>query len=539
AAEAGVATVPGFMGEVTEAAEAVRIAREIGYPVMLKASAGGGGKGMRIARNDSECREGFAAARSEAESSFGDGRLFIEKFIEEPRHIEIQILGDAQGNLVHLGERECSIQRRHQKIIEESPSPFVDARMRAEMGAQAVALARAVGYRSAGTVEFIVDAAHNFYFLEMNTRLQVEHPVTECVTGIDLVEQMIRIAAGESLGFAQEDVAFRGWAVESRIYAEDPYRGFLPSIGRLTRYCEPPKAEGVRVDSGVFEGAEISLYYDPMIAKLITWGETRESAIGRMRDALDAFYIRGIAHNIPFLGAVMGHPRFREGRLSTDFIDTEYGDGFHGAPLDQELADMMMAAACFMHAVECSRAAQVAGRMREVRGPQEHDWVILIDGRQETAGILPTRDGARVRLGERELALASAWVPGNPVFSGEIDGKGVTIEVDRLSLGYCLMSRGAAVRVMVLEPQVAALMPLMPEPVDGGSSRTLTCPMPGLVVSVAVAPGDEVKAGQALVVVEAMKMENILRAERDGVVEKVNVKPGDSLAVDDVIIEFA
>ncbi len=539
AMQAGVPVIPGHVGEIADAGEAVKIARAIGYPVMIKASAGGGGKGMRIARDDTECREGFASARSEAESSFGDPRVFIEKYIEEPRHIEIQILGDAHGHLVHLGERECSIQRRHQKIIEESPSPFLDAETRAAMGAQAVALARAVDYRSAGTVEFIVDRERNFYFLEMNTRLQVEHPVTEMVTGLDLVEQMIRIAAGEALGFAQEDIALRGWSIESRIYAEDPYRGFLPSIGRLTHYRPPEEDAGVRVDSGVFEGAEISLYYDPLIAKLITRAETREAAVDAMRDALDAFYIRGIAHNVPFLNAVMGHARFREGRLSTNFITEEFPDGFSGAPLTPDIAEAMVAVACFMNAVEVSRAAQVEGRMQDVRGPQDGDWIVIVDGARHDTGIKPTQDGARIRIGSREMELASPWVPGEPVFRGELDGRRLMIEVDRLRLGYRLMTKGVCQSVKVFRPHVAELFDLMPEPQEAGSAKVLTCPMPGLVLSVAVSEGDEVKTGQALVVVEAMKMENILRAERDGSVKAVHVKPGDSLAVDAVIMEFA
>ncbi len=543
AEEAGVSTVPGHIGEIADADEAVEIARGIGYPVMIKASAGGGGKGMRIARNDEECREGFASARSEAKSSFGDERVFIEKYIEEPRHIEIQVLGDRSGRIVHLGERECSIQRRHQKVIEEAPSPFVTPEMRAAMGEQAVALARAVGYHSAGTVEFIVDKDRNFYFLEMNTRLQVEHPVTEMITGLDLVEWMIRIAAGESLSFDQDDVRFDGWAMECRVYAEDPFRNFLPSIGRLVRYREPAAGEelGVRVDSGVQEGAEITMFYDPMIAKLVTRGRNRDEAVERMIHALDAYYIRGISHNIPFLSAVMENPRLREGRLSTDFIAEEYPDGFAGAPLTGEKARTLMLVGAFIDAVERSRAGRMPGQVVEPKPVAGRRFVVMLDGEERRAEtvIMPSEEGARIVLDGRHHEIRSGWTPMDPVFTGEIDGRPVTVEIDRRTMGWRLSTRGVQREVVVLEPRVAELMALMPERSEADSGRQLLCPMPGVVVSLAVGEGDEVKAGQPLAVVEAMKMENILRAERDGRVKKIHVAPGDSLAVDQVILEFA
>ncbi len=542
AREAGVNVVPGFLGEIADADEAVRIAREIGYPVMIKASAGGGGKGMRIAHDDAACREGFARARSEAKSSFGDERVFIEKYIEEPRHIEIQVLGDKAGTVLYLGERECSIQRRHQKVIEEAPSPFVTPEMRAAMGAQAVALAKAVGYHSAGTVEFIVDKDRNFYFLEMNTRLQVEHPVTEMVTGLDLVEWMIRIAAGEQLAFTQAEVAFDGWALECRIYAEDPFRNFLPSIGRLTHYREPPDGERhIRVDSGVREGDEITMFYDPMIAKLVTWGADRDEAIARMIHALDAFYICGIRHNIPFLSAVVEHPRFREGRLSTNFIAEEYPDGFHGAPLTAEKQRILIITAVYAEAVERSRASSVPGKVMEPPAVAGRPLAVLVGpGEAEAEAVLvPTDAGATITIGDRRHAVETGWTPGNPVFEATIDGQPVTVEVDRSVMGWRVATRGVSREVLVLDKHVADLMRFMPERQETTSAKELRCPMPGVVVAVAVAEGEEVKAGEPLVTVEAMKMENILRAERDGVVKVVHVKPGDNLAVDQVILEFA
>ena len=536
--KAGVSIVPGHPGEIATADAAVKAAESIGYPVMLKASAGGGGKGMRIAYDETECREAFDSARSEAKSSFGDDRIFIEKYVQQPRHIEIQILADGHGNTLYLGERECSIQRRHQKVIEEAPSPFIDPDTRRAMGEQAVALARAVDYVSAGTVEFIVDKDRNFFFLEMNTRLQVEHPVTEMVTGLDLVEWMIRIAAGAALDFGQDDVTLNGWAIESRIYAEDPFRNFLPSIGRLTRYRPPAEGDGLRNDTGVFEGAEITMFYDPMIAKLATWGADRAAAIDRMQAALDSFYIRGIAHNVPFLAAVMAHPRFREGRITTNFIKEEYPDGFAGGVMTPEIADALRAVACFIHGIQESRASQISDRIGNLPPVQDRAWVVELDGARHVANLRLTREGADILFSGRELAVASAWTPGQPVFSGNIDGREMNIEVDRLPLGYRLTTGGISRDVRVMTPHMADLMVHMPEKEAADTSKLLLCPMPGLVVSIAVEEGDAVEAGQTLAVVEAMKMENILRAERAATVAAVKAKPGDSLAVDEVILEF-
>ncbi len=538
AAEAGVSTVPGHMGIIKDANEAAKISAEIGYPVMLKASAGGGGKGMRIAYNDDEAREGFVSAQNEAKSSFADDRVFIEKFVEEPRHIEIQVLGDKHGNVIYLGERECSIQRRHQKVVEEAPSPFLDEATRKAMGDQAVALSKAVDYCSAGTVEFIVDKHKNFYFLEMNTRLQVEHPVTEYITGIDLVEQMLRVANGEKLSLTQDDVKLTGWAVENRVYAEDPIRGFLPSIGRLTRYIPPAETDTVRVDTGVYEGAEISMFYDPMIAKLVTYGATREEAIAAQRGALDEFYIRGIAHNIPFLSALMAHPRFQSGDITTAFIAEEYPDGFEGGTLSADVRNALIAAATFINAVEQSRATQIEGQINTPIGPQDRKWAIGIDDDTVVATIIPFKDHAEVLFGDTTIEITSNWVPGLPVMKAEIAGRPIAIEVDKNSLGWTLTTDGVAKHVRVMSSRAAELLALMPEKAAPDTSKFLLCPMPGLVVSVAVAEGDEVKAGQSLAVVEAMKMENILRAEKDAVVKKIAAAAGDSLAVDAVIMEF-
>ena len=540
AKKAGVSTVPGYIGVIKNGKEAIKIASEIGYPVMIKASAGGGGKGMRIARSDAEVKEGFASAQSEAKSSFADDRVFIEKFIEDPRHIEIQVLGDGHGNVIYLGERECSIQRRHQKVIEEAPSPFLDDKTREAMGEQAVALAKAVDYQSAGTVEFIADQQKNFYFLEMNTRLQVEHPVTEEVTGIDLVEQMIRVAAGEKLGLSQKDVKLSGWSIETRVYAEDPFRNFLPSIGRLSRYVAPESSGSVRVDSGVFEGGEISMFYDPMISKLITKGGTRDEAIAAMRQALDAYYIRGISHNIPFLSAVLAHPRFQEGRLSTAFIAEEYPDGFEGGVLSDQVRGALIAIAAFLHAVEKSRETQMSGALENMGTGSLDNWVVSLNGDDVSVSLGLTQKGVNVTFSDgRVIAIESAWVPGNPVFRGMVDGEPFSVEIDSLPIGYRLTTDGVAMNLLVQSSRAAEFYRLMPEKVEPDTSKFLLCPMPGLVVSIAVSEGDEVKAGQPLAVVEAMKMENILRAERDATVEKVHANPGDSLAVDAVIMEFA
>ena len=529
---AGVNTVPGHLGVVPDAKAAVRVARDIGYPVMIKASAGGGGKGMRVARSDAEARDGFRAAASEARSSFADDRLFVEKFVERPRHIEIQVLADGHGTVVHLGERECSVQRRHQKVIEEAPSPFIDAATRAAMGAQAVALARAVGYRSAGTVEFIVDANKNFYFLEMNTRLQVEHPVTEMVVGLDLVEQMIRVAAGERLGFGQKDVKFSGWAIEARVYAEDPTRGFLPAIGRLVRYREPA-GDSVRVDTGVYEGAEIGVHYDPMIAKLIAHGGDRAQAIAALREALDAFYIRGVGNNLGFLAAVVAHPRFAAGDLSTDFIAEAFPGGFTGGEVTTERADLLVAVAAVVHHRNQERDGALGGAAAAAA-----DWVVLLDGARRPVRVTRGAAGYRVTEGQTTRELTSDWRLGDPVFEGVVDGRPVAVQIDRKGVGYVLSGAGVRAELRVFSSRAAELAALMPVKRPPDTSRFLLSPMPGLLVSLAVGRGQEVKAGQELAVVEAMKMENLLRAERDGRVASLHAAAGDSLAADQAILEF-
>ncbi|WP_457648173.1 acetyl-CoA carboxylase biotin carboxylase subunit [Profundibacter sp.] len=543
AKEAGVATVPGHMGLIADAEEAVKISREIGYPVMLKASAGGGGKGMRIAWNDEEAREGFQSSKNEAASSFGDDRIFIEKFITQPRHIEIQVLADAHGNAIYLGERECSIQRRNQKVIEEAPSPFLDEKTRKKMGNQAVALAKAVGYTSAGTVEFIVDGDRNFYFLEMNTRLQVEHPVTELITGVDLVEQMIRVANGEELALRQKDVKLNGWAVESRLYAEDPYRNFLPSIGRLSRYRPPEEVadatRAVRNDTGVFEGGEISMYYDPMIAKLCTWGPDRASAIEEMRVALDSFEVEGIGHNLPFLSAVMDHEKFTSGNMTTAFIEEEFPDGFDGVELPEDMLRRVAASAAAMYRVAEIRRTRVSGRMDNHERKVGTDWVVSLQGQEFPVVIDADPMGATVTFKDgKSHRVSSGWVPGQSLARLDVDGTLVVIKVGKIPGGFRMRLRGADMKVFVRTPRQAELARLMPEKMPPDTSKLLLCPMPGLIVSVAVAIGDEVQEGQALCTVEAMKMENILRAEKKTVVSKIHAAAGDSLAVDDVIMEF-
>ncbi|WP_414897817.1 acetyl-CoA carboxylase biotin carboxylase subunit [Rhodovulum sp. YEN HP10] len=543
AAEAGVSTVPGYMGLIEDAAEAVKISREIGYPVMIKASAGGGGKGMRIAWNDQEAREGFQASKNEAANSFGDDRIFIEKFVTQPRHIEIQVLADTHGNCVYLHERECSIQRRNQKVIEEAPSPFLDEATRRAMGEQAVALARAVGYCSAGTVEFIVDGDRNFYFLEMNTRLQVEHPVTELITGVDLVEQMINIAAGQKLPFEQKDLKINGWAMESRLYAEDPYRNFLPSIGRLTRYRPPAEsahdAAIVRNDTGVYEGGEISMYYDPMIAKLCTWAPTRAQAIDEMRTALDAFEVEGIGHNLPFLSAVMDHPKFCSGEISTAFIAEEYPDGFAGVSLPEpELRKVAAAAAAMFRVVEIRRA-RISGRMDNHERTVGGDWVVVAQGESFPLTVSADREGATIQFqGGDHHRITSDWTPGQPLAVLHIDGEPLVLKVAQSSHGFVIRHRGAELKVQVFTPRQAELAALMPEKLPPDTSKLLLCPMPGLIVTVDVEEGQEVQEGQALCVVEAMKMQNTLRAEKKGIVARINAGPGESLAVDEVIMEF-
>ena len=539
AGKAGVNTIPGHNEVIKDVREAVRVARKIGYPVMFKASAGGGGKGMRIAHDDAEARDGFRSAANEARSSFGDDRVFAEKYIEEPRHIEIQVLADTHGNTVHLGERECSIQRRHQKVIEEAPSPALDAPTRAAMGAQAVALAKAVGYASAGTVEFIVDQASNFYFLEMNTRLQVEHPVTELVTGLDLVEEMIRIAAGGKLTIAQEDVAFDGWAIEARIYAEDPTRGFLPSVGRLVRYAPPTANPGVRVDSGVYEGGEISIHYDPMIAKLITHGASRDEANRRMQGALDEFLIEGVSHNIGFLAALMAHPRFREGRLSTGFIAEEYADGFHAADLPHDDPARLAAVAASVHRAYRERAAQISGQHPGAGRRVAEDWVVVLGEESFEVGVRPVAGGFDVAVDGAPFEVRTDWRLGEALFRATIGGTALCVQVARLNVGYRLTHSGSRLDARVLDPRVARLAVHMPLKAPADTSKFLLSPMPGLLVSVAVVVGQEVKAGEELAVVEAMKMENVLRAGRDGTVAVLRAQPGDSLSVDQAILEFA
>ncbi len=559
AQEAGVSTVPGHMGLIEDADEAVKISQKVGYPVMLKASAGGGGKGMRIAWNDAEAREGFQSSKNEAANSFGDDRIFIEKFVTQPRHIEIQVLCDTHGNGIYLGERECSIQRRQQKVVEEAPSPFLDEATRKAMGEQAVALAQAVDYASAGTVEFIVDGDKNFYFLEMNTRLQVEHPVTELITGVDLVEQMIRVANGEPLSITQDDVQLNGWAIENRLYAEDPYRGFLPSIGRLTRYRPPaelaagpllengkwqgdaPAGTGyaVRNDTGVYEGGEISMYYDPMIAKLCTWAPTRDQAIEAMRNALDGFEVEGIGHNLPFLSAVMDHPIFMDGTMTTAFIEEQYPEGFVGVDLPEAALRRIAASAAAMNWVGEIRRTRVSGRMDNHERRVGTDWVIALQGQSFAVSIEADHDGSTVRFADgSQMRVASNWTPGDQLATLDVDGTPLVLKVGKISGGFRIRSRGADLKVHVRTPRQAELAELMPEKVAPDTSKLLLCPMPGLIVKVDVEVGEEVHEGQALCTIEAMKMENILRAERKGVVAKINASAGDSLAVDEVIMEF-
>ena len=536
AAEAGVSTVPGHMGLIETPEEAVTIAREIGYPVMIKASAGGGGKGIRVAHGDDDMAEGFAAVKAEAMAAFGDDRVFLEKFIVDPRHIEIQVLGDKHGNVVHLFERECSIQRRNQKVIEEAPSPLLDEATRAAMGAQAVALARAVNYDSAGTVEFVAGQDKSFYFLEMNTRLQVEHPVTELITGVDLVEQMIRSAWGEALSFKQDDLKINGWAIESRIYAEDPYRGFLPSIGRLVRYEQPEEGEQdgyvVRNDSGVREGDEISMFYDPMIAKLCAWGPTREAAVDGMARALEDTHLSGLGHNIPFLSAVMDQQRFRSGELSTSYIKDEFPDGFHGLTPSERQARILIAAGMAKHEIISEQAGDPSDRT---------DWIVLVDKAphgvslsydEDEALLLAFTGGGHARLTEID------WRPGLAQFRAELDGEPFTAEVKRVADGFDIRHRAARARVRVMTPRAAEFFARLPEKQAADTSKLIQSPMPGLVVSVPVSVGQAVKTGETVAIIEAMKMQNILKAERDGVVKAVGAKAGDPVAADDVLVEF-
>ncbi|HWA01215.1 MAG TPA: acetyl/propionyl/methylcrotonyl-CoA carboxylase subunit alpha [Caulobacterales bacterium] len=530
AAGAGVSCVPGYIGEIADVAHAVKISEEIGYPVMIKASAGGGGKGIRVASNRKEVEEGFPAVRAEAKGAFGDDRIFIEKFVLAPRHIEIQILGDKHGNIVHLNERECSIQRRNQKVIEEAPSSLLDEKTRAAMGEQAVALARAVNYDSAGTVEFVASGADkSFYFLEMNTRLQVEHPVTEMITGLDLVEQMIRVASGEKLAFKQKDVKIKGWAVESRIYAEDPARNFLPSIGRLRVYRPPAESETVRNDTGVREGDEISIYYDPMIAKLVTHGPTRIAAIDAQARALDEFVIEGFENNISFLGAVMEEKKFRKGDFTTAYIKENFPNGFAGAAPSPAQLRLLIAAAAFAQAFDVRRAS----------GNGRRDWVVILDQAHHLTHVDLDDAGAGVLIDGKTSRLETAWRPGQRVMRGVFDGAPFALKLKKVPEGFTLKLRGVAARATVASPRGAELHKKIPEKPKADTSKLVLSPMPGLVVSISAVAGQEVKAGEGVAVVEAMKMQNIIRAERDGVVAKVNAAPGASVAADEVLLELA
>lgn len=545
AQKAGVNVVPGYLGDIATTDEAVNIAKDIGYPVMMKASAGGGGKGMRLAWSEKDVREGFEATKREGLNSFGDDRVFIEKFIEQPRHIEIQVLGDQHGNIFYLGERECSIQRRHQKVVEEAPSPFVTPEMRKAMGEQAVALARAVGYYSAGTVELIVSGADttgkSFYFLEMNTRLQVEHPVTEEITGLDLVEQMIRVAAGEKLKLSQDDVKLNGWAVENRVYAEDPYRHFLPSTGRLIRYSpSPEKRDGivVRVDDGVFEGGEVSMFYDPMIAKLVTWAPTREAAIDAQIAALDAFEIDGIGHNVDFLSALMQHPRFREGNITTNFIAEEYPEGFEGAPANAQLIADLAAIAAMVETTREARAGQISDQLHSpIEPPRDHS--VKVGGETHRVHIEPFEGGTMATVdGGAPVEIFGNWTPGQRLLGLTVGGRQRTVQVKRQGRKWALTTRGATHKVQVLDPHVAELSVHMIEKVPPDLSRLLLAPMPGLVTRLDVKTGDKVEPGQTVAIMEAMKMENILRAPKAATVRATPVKAGESVAVDQVIVEF-
>ena len=543
AAEAGVSTVPGHMGLIENTKEAVKISKEIGYPVMIKASAGGGGKGIRVAYSDQEVEEGFPAVKAEASGAFGDDRVFIEKFIESPRHIEIQVLGDKHGNCIYLFERECSIQRRNQKVIEEAPSPLLDAATRRKMGEQAVALAKAVNYDSAGTVEFVASGVDkSFYFLEMNTRLQVEHPVTEKITGVDLVEQMLRVAFGEELAIKQRDLKINGWAGESRVYAEDPYRNFLPSIGRLTRYHPPAEgdlADGtVRVDSGVREGDEISMFYDPMIAKLVTHGKTRDHALDVQAAALDRFHIEGIQDNIPFCAAVMDEPRFRSGDLTTAYIKDEFPDGFEGVDPTPEQRRMLIAAAAYVHGMQSRRASEISGRLVEA-GAARTDWIVIL-GDEHCPVLLELGDGeATINIDGEPAHLVTDWKPGTHLLEGTLDGEPIAVKYADKTAGYVMRHRGVTRVALVCTPATAELHRKLPEKEKPDTSKLIMSPMPGLVVSVDVAAGQDVKEGEAVCVVEAMKMQNIIRAEADGTVKAVNVGSGDSVAADEVMIELA
>jgi len=539
ALEAKVNTIPGHNAAIDTPEQAVEIARKIGYPVMIKASAGGGGKGLRVAFNDKEAHEGFSSCRTEAKNAFGDDRVFIEKYVEEPRHIEIQLIGDAHGNCVYLNERECSIQRRHQKVIEEAPSPFLDEKTRKAMGEQAVALAKAVKYQSAGTVEFVVGKDKSFYFLEMNTRLQVEHPVTECITGLDLVELMIRVAAGEKLPFAQKDVKLNGWAMECRINAEDPFRNFLPSTGRLIRYIPPAESDGVRVDTGVYEGGEISMYYDSMIAKLIVHGASRDQAIAKMRDALNAFVIRGVSSNIAFQSALMQHARFQSGKFNTGFIAEEFPKGFSSESLVHEDPLLLAAVAAFARRRYIDRAIRTSGQLRGHERKVGNEWMVLMGNRKYSLTLTPIGGGYSVSHDGQSCELRSNWRLGELLFRGTWNGEPVCLQLERLGLKYRVTHWGTQADVMVMTGHAAHLLALMPDKPKPDLSKFLLSPMPGLLTDMPLKPGQEVKAGEKLAAIEAMKMENVLKADQDCVVAEVLAKKGDSLAVDQPIVRFA
>ena len=540
AVAAGVSTVPGMLDVITSDADAKRIATEVGFPVMIKAAAGGGGKGMRIARNEKELLDGFKYASSEAASSFKDSRVFMERFIENPRHIEIQVLADKHGNYVWLGERECSIQRRHQKVIEEAPSVFLDDKTRQKMGEQAVALAKAVGYYSAGTVEFIMDQERNFYFLEMNTRLQVEHRVTELITGIDLVEQMILIAAGEKLEFNQKEVKFQGWAMEARIYAEDPKRGFLPSTGRITRYEEPPNTDNVLIDTGIYEGGEVSMFYDPMVAKVCSYGDTREQAIATIKNALSSFIIEGISHNASFLEAILGHPRFESGDISTNFIEHEYPGGFIGAEMTSEITKVFLGVATTIFLRDAERAAKITGQTPGRERAIGARWLVNVDGVDYPVYVRPDQDlGYFITQNRKLIAVRTQWRLGNRLFQGTINNESVSVQIKHLQEGYLLSYSGADVAVRVRTPRVAELAQFMPPPKDKNRKDQLKAPIAGLIVGMRVKEGQVVKPGQELVVIEAMKMENVIYADHETTIKKVNVSEKESVQVDQILIEFA
>ena len=530
AEEASVNVIPGYTKAIKDEKEAVKIAKEIGYPVMLKASAGGGGKGMRVVNNDDECVDGFQRAKNESKASFGDDRIFAEKFITEPHHIEIQILADKKGNAIFLGERECSIQRRHQKVVEEAPSPFINDQTRQEMGAQAIALAKAVDYESAGTVEFIVDKNQNFYFLEMNTRLQVEHPVTEMVTGIDLVEQMIKVAYGEELEIKQSDIKTNGWAIESRVYAEDPYREFMPSIGRLSKYLTPDHSENVRVDTGIREGSEVSMFYDPMIAKLITHGENRDKAIENMMSAIDQYVIDGLSHNLNFLSSIMHNETFQSGYTTTDFIEQEYSDGFKGEAITEKEFEVFASILGACHLLD-----QMKLNFLYVN---EKKFIVSFEEQNIEINIKKDGDNFVTHVDNNEYHLSLNSQSNDPRITCLVNGQNMVVQVRKEKPRYQLVHKGKIAMALISEQRVAELNELMPEKIPQDMSKFLLSPMPGLLIKVCVKEGQEVKAGEELAVVEAMKMENSLRASKDLKIKSILGSEGDNLSVDQKILEF-